>query len=322
MPAASSLRELMEIRKANRTLLDRFNGTLGTALGFKRRTGQMPSREPAIVVFVPRKVNPVWLPDDQKIPSQLKGPRNLTCPLDVVESRLATEDESISVPRNEMQLAEDLRGWSDELWAGSQLAAINPNGKESLGTLGAFAENPVLKTFGFITNRHVAFNFGTRIFHPYVGMTLLGTSDISRITIEDEKWYGPFTDEPRTFVRVDAAYVEFDKDFYAKHKAKLNPELKGIGELGIPMKISLDDLSIIGQTVHRVGRTTGVREGQIEFFGYEFKDGQQTTVYTDFVVRGKNGPFSARGDSGSLIVGAGNRPLGLLWGGRTIETSF
>lgn len=56
MSRARSLRDLMKIRSHNREFLDSINGTLGNALGFKKRTGHPLSKEPAIIVFVPQKI--------------------------------------------------------------------------------------------------------------------------------------------------------------------------------------------------------------------------------------------------------------------------
>jgi hypothetical protein len=76
-------------------------------------------------------------------------------------------------------------------------------------------------------------------------------------------------------------------------------------------------MSVIGKKVKRVGRTTGVREGTIWGFGYEYSDDNEFTLYTDLLIIGDDGiPFSTHGDSGSLIVTAeDNRGIGLLWGG-------
>jgi len=70
----------MCIRAHNRELLESVNGNLGTALGFKKKTGQALSNEPAIIVFVPQKINPKWIPFSQLIPKQMEGPDGLSCP--------------------------------------------------------------------------------------------------------------------------------------------------------------------------------------------------------------------------------------------------
>jgi len=63
MAEAKSIKDLMCIRAHNRQFLDSINGNLGTALGFKKKTGEEISQQPAIIVFVPQKINPKWIPD-------------------------------------------------------------------------------------------------------------------------------------------------------------------------------------------------------------------------------------------------------------------
>jgi hypothetical protein len=97
---------------------------------------------------------------------------------------------------------------------------------------------------------------------------------------------------------------------------ELNTDLIGIGSLNGLESISLQDMSIIGKKVQRVGRTTGLRYGTVVAFGYEFIDDNEVTVYTDLLIVGDDKPFSTHGDSGSLIVTRDdNKAIGLLWGG-------
>src|SRR5574341_1116960 len=143
MSEAKSLKDLMRIRVHNREFLESINNKLGTALGFKKRTGQPLSKQPAIIVFVPQKINPKWIPEGQRIPEKLEGPDDLWCVLDVVEGgkaeieyeppreknvaelTLDELDRFVStrvrsllneVPRAEDELAEQLRGWADKVW--------------------------------------------------------------------------------------------------------------------------------------------------------------------------------------------------------------
>lgn len=97
----------------------------------------------------------------------------------------------------------------------------------------------------------------------------------------------------------------------------MNTDLIGIGSLNGLESISLQDMSIIGKKVQRVGRTTGRRYGTVVAFGYEFIDDNEVTVYTDLLIAGDDGkPFSTHGDSGSLIVTRDdNNAVGLLWSG-------
>jgi hypothetical protein len=314
MAQAKSLNDLMRIRAHNRDFLESINGNLGTALGFKKPTGQPISDEPAIIVFVPQKINPKWLPDSQLIPKQLEGP-GLICPLDVVEGgKSETEKE---IPPAADELAERLRGWDDKVWAGSQIShwVDQSNGIYSVGTLGAFAKKQGGDQLGFLTNMHVGIEPGQRLFHPVPWGTLIGITDQVIEFVEDQDWYGLSINEPMTFVRVDCAFVRLTNNFKPDD---INPQMMGVGKIGAVKNISLDDMSIIGQKVLRVGRTTGLRRGKIVAFGYEFDDSKGNTTYTDLLIIGENDiPFSTHGDSGSLIVTDDQQlnPIGLLWGG-------
>lgn len=315
MAEAQSLRDLMRIRAHNRQFLDSINGNLGTALGLKKRSGQPLSKEPAIIVFVPQKINPKWISGSQLIPKELEGPDGLRCALDVVEGGKAETGKD--VPPAVDELAERLRGWDDQVWAGSQIAhwVDQDMGSYSIGTLGAFAKSQDNGDLGFLTNQHVGIQLGQKLYHPVPWGTHLGTTQRVIEYVEDEDWYGPLIDEPNTYVRVDCAFVRTAPNF---DNADINPQMMGVGKLGPVKNISLDDMSIIGQKVLRVGRTTGLRRGTVAAFGYEFADQANVTAYTDLLIVGDDGvPFSTHGDSGSLIVTDDNQlnPIGLLWGG-------
>lgn len=315
MPEAKSLRDLMLIRAHNREFLDSINSNLGTALGFKKRTNQPLSSQPAIIVFVPLKVNPKWIPQSQLIPEKLEGPNGLWCMLDVVQGGKAEKEKE--VPESADELVERLRGWDEQVWSGSQCSHWVDRGRGlySVGTLGAFARKRGDGTIGFLTNQHVGIETGKELFHPVPWGMHLGTTEKVIEYVEDQEWYGPLIDEPNAFVRVDCAFVRMAPTF---NRTDINPQMMGVGQLGSVKDISIDDMSIIGQKVLRVGRTTGLRRGTIVAFGYEFYDEKDNHIYTDLLILGDDKiPFSTHGDSGSLIVmdNAEFNPVGLLWGG-------
>jgi len=64
---------------------------------------------------------------------------------------------------------------------------------------------------------------------------------------------------------VDCAFIEMAAEF---DESNINPHMMGVGKMGPVKNISLDDMSIIGQRVLRVGRTTGLRHGTVMAFGY------------------------------------------------------
>lgn len=313
MPEAKSLKDLMRIREHNRELLESISHNLGTALGFKKRTGQPLSKQPAIIVFVPQKINPKWINKGQLIPEKLEGPDDLWCMLDVVEGGKAQTEEE--VPRAEDELAEQLRGWADKAWSGSQIShwIDQDKGEYSVGTLGAFAKSRTDGDMGFLTNQHIGIKRGQKIYHPVPWGTHIGTTKRVIEYVEDQEWYGPYVDEPKAFVRADCAFIKLKPGF-----KDINLHMMGVGELGPVKIISFDDMSIIGRRVLRVGRTTGLRRGTIVAFGYEFIDENDAKTYTDLLIAGDNNiPFSTHGDSGSLIVLDNEElnPIGLLWGG-------
>lgn len=318
MAEASSLRDLMRIRAHNRDYLDSLNATLGTALGFKQFTGQAVSDHPAVIVFVPRKINPKWIPAAQLIRKQLEGPDGLWCHLDVVEGGAPPPEEREEVPEGVDEVVERLRGWDDQLWGGSQITRWidEENGVFVQGTLGAFAETRTTHDLGFLTNFFVASLPGSVLYHPYPDTTAVGVVDRALRYLPDEMAYGPLSDEPQTLVWMEAAFVRMDEARWTA--GDVNCELMGIGEFGPVKPITLDDMAIVGQRVVRVGRGTGVRRGTVVAFAYECLDRDDLTVYTDLLIAGDDElPFSTSGDSGSLIVTDDDdrNPVGLLWAG-------
>jgi hypothetical protein len=321
MQQAKSLRDLMSIRayKENKEYLESINGNLGTAVGFKKRTGEQISNEPAIIVFIPEKVNPKWLSKTDLIRSKLEGPGDLWCPLDVVEGQIADPSQLEPVKRGEDELCERLRGWDDQIWVGSQISRwynpVDPLEEGPIsGTIGAFAKSRDKKLIGILTNQHVAHYIGTYLYHPVVSGKHLAITDRFKMYETPKKWYGLLDEEENAFVRTDCAFAPIKKGF---DMANLNIEMMGVGKLGTPQSITLNDMFPIGQKVLRVGRTTGLRRGTIAAFSYEYNDGRDISVYTDLLIAGDEIPFSTYGDSGSLIVmdNKDKNPIGLLWGG-------
>ena len=311
---AKSLNDLLEIRAHNKSKIEAINGNLGSALGLKRKTGQASSSEPAIIIFVPFKINNKWLPPSQRIPKKLRTPGGKWCHVDVVEGSKA-EFEDIVFP-DYSALGERLRGWDDQIWVGSQISHWTNQslGDFSMGTLGCFVKERNSGEVGILTNKHVAIKPGQIMHHPVPWGVELGITNKVIEDLPDEKWYGPHIDEKDGFVRVDAAFVKLKKGV---DQQSLNPQLMDFGELGKVKDIDLNDMSIIGQKVQRVGRTTGLRFGTIEAFGYEWHD-EAKSIYTDLLIVGSDGiPFSTKGDSGSLIITDDDQlnPIGLLWGG-------
>lgn len=141
----------MIIRDHNSNFLESINGNLGTALGFKKPTGQGLTKIPAIIVFVPLKINPKWIPESQLIPKSLNGPDDLWCPLDVVEGSKVEVEIEEPIPESPSEIAERLRGWENQVWAGSQVSYWENQRRNlySVGTISAFVRAQYRFTWSF-----------------------------------------------------------------------------------------------------------------------------------------------------------------------------
>lgn len=342
MPAAQSLRDLLRIRFENRRYIDSINGNLGSALGFKKRSGEDISDEPAVLIFVPHKVDSKWLPDSQVVKTTLEGPDGLTCPADVVEGskyvdtilwahdpveqfdyQKSWEDlrGGPAIQGENLELREQLRGWTDRIMPGCQLAGFDQGGDGYYGTLGCFAADRDNGKRGFITNQHVASHVGNSLFFPVHEARKIGTVRRTLEFVSDEDAFGRIIDEDRAQVRVDCAFVELDPGVADDEIDRRLPTSVAGGiemvPLGEPLPFSFDSMSPVGRRVVGAGRTRSFQRGTITAFAYEYRDTQDRSTYTDFLIVGDDGAeFSDRGDSGKLIVTEeGARPVALLWGG-------
>jgi hypothetical protein len=343
MPAASSLKDLIRIRHANRVYIEGLNGNLGSALGFKRKTGQTMSKEPAVLIFVPRKIDPKWIAGDQLIKKNLTGPDGLTCPTDVVEggkyedTRIWAHDEHTAedflvgweklrgpapLTDSQLWLRGKLRGWSEKVMPGAQLAAFDSADDSYYGTLGCFARRKEDGMLGFVTNHHVAGKVNNILYFPETFGRPIGITAKVFEWIADQTRLGGIVDEPKAKYVLDSAFVELSVDI---EDAEVEPRLPVLDDgdqivykkLGDPLELDLDTMGPVGHEVVGVGRTRSFQRGTIAAFGYEYHDEGTTSRYTDYLIIGEDGnEFSDPGDSGKLIVlRDGLRPVALLWGG-------
>lgn len=348
MPIATSLKDLLLIRNANRQYIDSINGNLGSALGFKKATGQPVSSKPAILIFIPRKIDPKWLSGSQVIQKVLQGPNGLECPVDVVEGEdyeetyLWSQDHSKNPDPSNLFLApwsrlrglpvlveekillrSRLRGWTAGVMPGCQLAGFDKNGNGYYGTLGCFGRDRDTNSLGFITNHHVADHIGNVLRFPEHGARRIGRVTKMVENVRDEQRLAGLIDEPNAFFRVDCAFAELPPDLPVADIDARMPILNQedqvqIQQIGEPVSLDLDTMGPVGQKVLSVGRTRSLQRGTIAAFAYEFRDADYASYYTDFLIIGEEeGGFSAPGDSGKLIVTDDQeyRPVALLWGG-------
>ena len=104
--------------------------------------------------------------------------------------------------------------------------------------------------------------------------------------------------------------------------ANIDSAIPDIMTIGRPSKPPV--ASFIGQFVLKHGRTTGLTFGSVvdtSFDGIVRYDDGVAYFENQIVIAGDAGPFSERGDSGSLILDSpGAHPVGLLFAGDDSQT--
>lgn len=347
MPEAQSIKDLLQIRYANRQRIEAVNGNLGSALGLKHSTDPThpDNGKPAILVFVPQKIAPKWVNPTQRLPSRMTGPNGLECPVDVVEGSklvdfplLFLDDTGkprvvnwtelapappLSAPK--LALRDTLRGWSERISPGAQIAAHDGT-NAWFGTLGCFARERTNTTgrLGLVTNQHVANRPGQVLFFASTSARRMARVTKTFETITDQARFGGLIDESNAVYRVDCAFAPLDSDIAPDDIDPRIPYLDSKGaivptEMGEPVPLDLDSMGLVGQRVIGIGRTRSFQRGTIVGFGYEFFDETGDSRYTDYLIVGDDpDQFSAPGDSGKLILTDESvpRPVALLWGGR------
>ena len=222
-----------------------------------------------------------------------------------------------------LNLRERLRGWSDRVTPGSQIAGIDLAGDGYLGTLGCFARDRGSGELGFITNQHVGDHEGNVLYFPLPGARRVGIVQRMREFVLDQARFAGLINEPTARFRIDCAFVALHDDLPGDDIDTAVPVLRGDGEaelrrLGSPAALNLESMEPIGQRVVGVGRTRSFQRGTIVAFAYEYHDEHGDSRYTDYLIVGEEGDeFSDHGDSGKLIMTDDDdlRPIALLWGG-------
>ena len=347
MPAASSISDLLRIRSHNREFIDRVNGNLGSALGFKYSNGESPE-VPAILIFVPRKINNAWLSEEDRIPPTLNDGNGIECPTDVIQSSSFDEtylkiyqsngapyadgsnivswselDGSPPLSRSNVELLQVLHGSENFMPAGARLAVINSDGSEHTGTLGCFTRSKIDGALGILTNQHVASALDSTICFPWFNSPEIGKVKDLLEYVTDEHRFPGVVDEPETYYRIDCAFIQL----FPQMAAHIDPELPGLGTIGAPLQLDLNSMGPVGKRVAGVGGRRGLQKGEIKAFAYEYNDGANK-IYTDYLIVGdeqinQDGieliptAFSNPGDSGKLIVTDDDEhnAVALLWGG-------
>ncbi|NET03972.1 MAG: hypothetical protein F6K16_04415 [Symploca sp. SIO2B6] len=316
---AKNLKELLLIRQNNLDSIESVNLNLGSALGYKYTNG-IRTNHPAILVFVPDKIDSRLVPESQRVPKEFEttiGTDTVYCYTDVVRGSKASPGEELKEPPplepDNIQVLEELRQGRIGIIGGVQLGAFEGN-ERYVGTAACAVMAETTGRVGLLTNQHVAGSIGRQIYHPRPGQHLIGQTQMALEYLTDQVHWDGIIDERDAFVRVDCAFVSIRDSV----KELLKPGLHRLGALGQVMPIDLETMDIIGTEVISIGRTRGIQSGVVAAYAYEFFDEGQVSVYTDMLIIGNQpgNAFSTYGDSGKLIVTKnGLRPVALLWGG-------
>ncbi len=119
---------------------------------------------------------------------------------------------------------------------------------------------------------------------------------------------------------VDGAIAKLDADLVA--------DVSRLRDLGALKPMRTRQL-VLHETVFKIGRTSGITKGRVsalemdelevgyDFGSASFDDQIEIEPHPD-----QMGPFSVPGDSGSLVVDAEMRPIGLLFAGNSVDLSY
>lgn len=290
----------------HRDSLFRRANVVGCGIGYKRVGGQ-PTMEPAVCVFVRRKLPPGALRAFDVIPGRLDG----VCS-DVIE---AGDLRLLGIPARRGGEGETAPPTLQEGERTSRRRPAQPGVSVAhflvtAGTLGAIARDGATGRLLILSNNHVLANStdgrdgraspGDAVLQP-------GPYDGGREpddVIARLLRFVPLRAGPRRVEnQVDAAVAAVIDE------AAVIPDLLGIGppqgaaaaRMGMPVRIS--------------GRTSGVRSGSIVAMEVTADVGMATGATARFVNQLATTPIAQPGDSGSLVVDTATRAVGLLFAG-------
>src|SRR4051812_29233193 len=227
---ATCLADLLRIRDANSALVDRLDGNLGSALGYKI-TNKTLTKTPAVIIFVPAKVSEALLPASQRIPKTLQGPDGFECATDVVVGKRGAEEPAPpTLDADNVGVIEELQGGEIGLIGGIQLGFFGTDGLGYLGTTACAVRRKSDGRVGLLTNQHVGGPPGRVIYNPDPGHVRIGHTRASFEMDPDEYYFDDLIDEEDAYYRIDCAFVEvLDAGL-----PLVKPGLHRLGSLGEP----------------------------------------------------------------------------------------
>jgi hypothetical protein len=99
--------------------------------------------------------------------------------------------------------------------------------------------------------------------------------------------------------------------------ATLNSDASFVNEIANIGPVKGKATAILGETVRKIGRTTGLTSGEVVDINYPTISSLGNNFTSQIKINPSSGTakFSDRGDSGSAIVNSDDKVVGLLWGG-------
>ena len=281
-------------------------GVTGVDIG-EKITGGRPTGELGIIVYVQQKLAEDALPAAEVVPTTMDGVKTDVQEL-VVELQPAMRLRGSEVPMD-MGAATALRGGIS--MGPSRRVALSPPVVEEageygfVGTLGALVRDRRSGAPMALTNFHVAcINDGWRVGDRMVQPGIPDGGDPST------QEFGSLTRAELTG-NTDGAVITIDSD------QDWAPLVEGAGQ------VSGTSEAMIGSAVQKCGRTTGCTFGTVgsidATLSLDYGGGlgvrtlrRQIRVDTEL---SRSARFSQQGDSGSVVMDAENRVIGLLFGG-------
>jgi len=331
MPEASTLADLLRIRRANQALLRKQGaGYRGSAVGFKfseknrdwvKRKGQCV---PAIVFFVEEKWKSGQRPKGSSPPLPTKlSAGALSCETDVVEGQFADDIPWLpSLPATGESLVQGL------FESKAVVGGIPIRSPLATGAAACVVQQGNRRSL--LTNAHVAGQAGNPIERPEPQVVELGETEAACLVGSEippksrARWATPWDAFLESVPWIDSALVRLRPSVVAIARAGVS----GLPPLQSPSALDLESLADIGRLLTSVGPSGGRSHGRLMGIAYEWKEGDQY-YHADLLILGCREktphaftglPFAAEGDSGKLVVTADTfQPIGVLWGGHRLQ---
>ncbi|MDI6870459.1 MAG: hypothetical protein QME79_03700 [Bacillota bacterium] len=304
------MEKLARIAEERREELFALPNVVGVAVGYKRRGGAVTD-QPSVVVLVRKKVPLAQLAPDEVIPSEVEG-----VPTDVVEVGDLKALEALPEEPDPEAHRRKLRPARPGISIG--------HFRVTAGTLGAVVYDRESGEPLILSNNHVLANsqtprgrraaIGDPVYQPgpYDG----GTAADTLATLHR---YVPLrfpTRRPAAASRSAAPALNQVDAAVARPLSPelLRPEILGLGQLTGTAAAELE------MPVRKSGRTTGCTNGKVTALHATLRVGYgegRTATFVDQIVLE---PMSQGGDSGSLVIDAAGRAVGLLFAGSPSAT--